>query len=275
MESGLESAQSRDARPSRHYLSDAERRAYRDDGFFVRRSVFAAAELEQLREVAERVVEQAGRASQAGNAYAIDGNRYVDFDASTLQFEHAQESKTIRVIEPFHCLDPVFDALIDDPRLTEPLCGLTESDGVSLWTDKINLKRPREGSRFRWHQDSPYWTHACSHVDLLPNVMIALDDADESNGCFRVIRGSHRRGCLPGIEDDTTLGVLFTDPAHFDEADQVPAIVPAGSLVFFNPHTVHGSLPNTSDQARRAMVITYQPADQPMFKLEGVRNAGS
>ena len=57
--------------------------------------------------------------------------RYVDFDASTLQFEHAQESKTIRVIEPFHCLDPVFDALIDDPRLTEPMCGLTESDGVS------------------------------------------------------------------------------------------------------------------------------------------------
>jgi ectoine hydroxylase-related dioxygenase (phytanoyl-CoA dioxygenase family) len=258
-----------------HYLTDAERAAYRDDGFFVRRGVFGADELEPMREAAERVVERAAQASGQGSAYAIDGNRYVDFDASTLQYEHDDASKTIRVIEPFHRLDPLFEALIDDPRLTQPMCGLTESDRVSLWTDKINLKRPREGSRFRWHQDSPYWTHACKHVDLLPNVMIALDDADESNGCFRVIRGSHRRGVLPGIQDDTTLGVLFTDPAHFDEADQVPAIVPAGSLVFFSAHTVHGSLPNTSDLARRAMVITYQPADNPMFKLEGVRNAGS
>lgn len=271
----MESAQSVSAGAVSHHLSEAEKRAYREEGFFVRRRVFDAAEVEQMREGAERVVALAARASRKGSAYTIDGNRYVDFDASTLQFEHAAESQTIRVIEPFHCLDPIFDALIDDPRLTEPMCGLTDSDRVSLWTDKINLKRPREGSRFRWHQDSPYWNHACEHVDLLPNVMLALDDADESNGCFRVIRGSHRRGLLPGIKDDTTLGVLFTDPAHFDEADQVLAIVPAGSLVFFSAHTVHGSLPNTSDMARRAMVITYQPADHPMFKLEGVRNAGA
>ena len=48
----------------------------------------------------------------------------------------------------------------------------------------------------------------------------------------------------------------------------------AGSLVFFSPHTVHGSQPNRSDEPRRALVITYQPAGEPMFKLEGTRNAG-
>jgi len=140
---------------------------------------------------------------------------------------------------------------------------------------KINLKRPRKGSGFRWHQDSPYWTHACDHVDLLPNVLISLDDPDEENGCFRVVRGSHREGCLPGIQDDTTLGVLFTDPDHFDEANQVPAIVPAGSLVFFNPHAVHGSEPNVSERPRRAMVLTYQPAGNRMFKIDATRNAGA
>ena len=72
----------------------------------------------------------------------------------------------------------------------------------------------------------------------------------------------------------TTLGVLFTDPAHFDESAQVPAIVPAGSLVFFSPHTVHGSQPNRSERPRRAMVLTYQPAGHKMFKRDVTRNAG-
>lgn len=257
-----------------HRLSQAELRAYREDGFFTRARVFDALELQRLRAAAERVVERAAEASGSGRLYSIDGNRYVDFDASTLQFEYAEDSRTIRVIEPFHCLDPLFDELIDDPRLVEPMCGLTSSERVALWTDKINLKRPFEGSRFRWHQDSPYWNHACSHVDQLPNVMLALDDATEENGCFRVIPGSHRKGLLPGIEDDTRLGVLFTDPEYFEESRQVAVTVPAGSLVFFNPHTVHGSQPNHSAAARRAMVLTYQPADHPMFRIGAVRNAG-
>jgi ectoine hydroxylase-related dioxygenase (phytanoyl-CoA dioxygenase family) len=104
--------------------------------------------------------------------------------------------------------------------------------------------------------------------------MVTLDDADEGNGCFRVVRGSHKSGCLPGIQDDTTLGVLFTDPACFDESLQVPAAVPAGSLVFFSPHTVHGSEPNESDRPRRAMVLTYQAAGRPMFKVPATRNCG-
>ena len=104
--------------------------------------------------------------------------------------------------------------------------------------------------------------------------MLALDEAHEGNGCFRVVRGSHSEGCLPGIQDDTQIGVLFTDPDHFDEGEQVPIEVPAGSLVFFSPHTVHGSQPNTSDEPRRALILTYQPGGHPMFRAEGVRDAG-
>ncbi len=152
---------------------------------------------------------------------------------------------------------------------------LVGAERVSLFSDKINLKRPREGSGFRWHQDSPYWTHFCSHVDRLPNVMLALDAAAERNGCFRVVRGSHTRGCLPGLEGQGVLGPLFTDPSHFDLTRQVPLEVPAGSLVFFSPHTVHGSFPNESDERRRALVLTYQPGGHRMFKVDAVRDAGA
>ena len=49
--------------------------------------------------------------------------------------------------------------------------------------------------------------------------------------------------------------------------------MPAGSLLFFSPHTVHGSEPNETGLARRALVLTYQPAGHPMFKAPGVRDA--
>jgi ectoine hydroxylase len=258
----------------RYALTPVEQTAYDEDGFFVRAAVFDADEIESMREAGEQVVARAETSCRNGRSYTIDGNRYVEGACETIQYEHNQAAETIRVIEPFHHLHPIFDRLIDDPRIVDPMCGVIGTDAVAVWTDKINLKRPREGSAFRWHQDSPYWTHACDHVDLLPNVLITLDDADEENGCFRVVRGSHRAGCLPGVEDDTTLGVLFTDPEYFDEKDQVPAIVPAGSLVFFSPHSVHGSQPNGSERPRRAMVLTYQPAGNRMFKLDATRNAG-
>lgn len=256
-------------------VTQEEMGAWLRDGFFVRRRVFASEELGELCAAAERVVERAARAAaQQGESYLVDGNRYHEAGGATIQFEHQPGSSTIRVIEPFHHLDACFDRLVDDPRLVEPMRDLVGDERVALFTDKINLKRPREGSRFRWHQDSPYWTHACGHVDRLPNVMLALDAASERNGCFRVVRGSHTRGCLPGLRGEGVLGPLFTDPHYFDETQQVLLEVPAGSLVFFSPHTVHGSLPNHSDERRRAVVLTYQPRGQRMFKVDAVREAG-
>jgi ectoine hydroxylase len=267
-------------------ITNTEQRQYAEDGFFVRENVFGSRDLERFRLAAERVVETATQASlegarsqlsseEHGNSdsdYRIDGNRYVETGDATVQFEHGVGSDTIRVIEPFHHLDPVFDELIQDPRIVTPICGLLGFDRVALWTDKINLKRPREGSGFRWHQDSPYWSHVCGHCDQLPNVMVTFDDADRENGCFRLVPGSHREGFLPGLNDGTRLGPLFTDPASFDGDAQWLAEVPAGSIVVFDSHTVHGSEPNLSDRSRRAVVLTYQPADHPMFKTEGTRN---
>jgi ectoine hydroxylase-related dioxygenase (phytanoyl-CoA dioxygenase family) len=112
-------------------------------------------------------------------------------------------------------------------------------------------------------------------VDQLPNVMVTFDPASRENGCFRVIRGSHRRGCLPGTADGSQLGGFYTDPGCFDEADQVLMEAPAGSAIFFDPHTVHGSMPNRSDAARRAIVITYQPAGHPALKSRQVRNVSA
>ena len=256
-------------------LTAAERRAWEQDGFFVREAVFDEAELVALREAAELCAARAAEGvATGGEGYAIDGNRYHELDASTVQYEHSPDTSTLRVIEPFHGFDRRLDALIDDSRLVVPMRDLVGDERVALYTDKLNLKRPREGSRFRWHQDSPYWAHFAEELERLPNVMLALDDASVENGCFRVIRGSHRNGLLPGLEGEGRLGPLFTDPRAFDLSQQVCLEVPAGSLVFFSAHTVHGSEPNESDRLRRAFVVTYQPGDRRMFKIDATRNAG-
>ena len=89
---------------------------------------------------------------------------------------------------------------------------------------------------------------------------------------FPQVRGSHRQGILPGTADGTQLGGFFTDPGHFHVDDQVAMTVAAGALIFFSPHSVHGSGPNPSPLPRRALILTYQPGNQPLLKTGEVRN---
>ncbi len=255
-------------------LSALERRAYAEDGFFIRKGAFAEDEIEDIRDAVECCAARASAATAGGRTYQIDGNVYCEASGATIQFEHAPGTKTVRVIEPFHHLDERIDRLIDDPRLVDPIRGLLGESEISLFTDKLNLKRPGEGSRFRWHQDSPYWAHFFPDVERLPNAMLSIDDATEVNGCLRVIPGSHRRGMLPGLEGEGLLGPLFTDPAYFDESLQVPVAMSAGSLLFFSPSVVHGSESNASMEQRRALIFTYQPGVGRMFKVDAKRLAG-
>jgi phytanoyl-CoA hydroxylase len=255
-------------------LSALERRAYAEDGFFIRKGVFVGDEVDDIRDAVECCAARASAAAAGGRTYQIDGNVYCEASGATIQFEHLPGTKTVRVIEPFHHLDERIDRLIDDPRLVDPIRGLLGEAEVSLFTDKLNLKRPREGSRFRWHQDSPYWAHFHPDVERLPNAMIGVDDANEVNGCLRVIPGSHRCGMLPGLEGEGQLGPLFTDPAFFDESLQVPVVLSAGSLLFFSPSIVHGSQPNDSTERRRALIFTYQRGASRMFKVDAKRLAG-
>jgi phytanoyl-CoA hydroxylase len=184
-----------------HDLSAQELKSYQASGYLIRKDVFSLSEITQLRAAAERAVNHAIEMCIAGKTYILDGKRFVDINHVTVQFEPGPDNQQVRVIEPVNELDAELDQLVEDPRLTNPMRSLVGAKDLALWTAKLNLKRPREGSGFGWHQDSPYWIHDCDHVDQLPNVMIAFDDADRHNGCFKVIKGSHKQGCLPGKDD--------------------------------------------------------------------------
>ena len=107
---------------------------------------------------------------------------------------------------------------------------------------------------------------------------MAVDAADEANGCMQVVPGSHRWPVLCTTEADTTIS--FTDVTVPLPAGQnvVPVPMNAGDVLFFNGSLVHGSTPNsTTDRFRRALIGHYIQGDarqvaeyyHPALRMDG------
>jgi len=255
-------------------LTDAERCAFRERGYFVREAIFGEAELSRLRAAVEDIHRRISAAASAEvEVERVDGLRFQDILGSRVKWEWRESmSGDIRSMEPVHHLSDTVDALIDDARLCAPVRDLLNETGVSLFTDKLNFKRPG-GAPFPWHQDAPYWAFGCRHVDRLVSVQIYLDDATEENGCLWMIPGSHTRGHIPAPTDrgDDTLARLYTDVAQLEDLQKIAVVAPAGSALFFDSYLVHGSKSNRSSQSRRALVLTYQPPELPVRDTDTVR----
>jgi Phytanoyl-CoA dioxygenase (PhyH) len=246
---------------------------WREQGFFQREQVFSEAELAALREGAERIHERvlaAAKGEEAPPCDLVDNQRYQSLCGATVKWEWKRELEAIRSLEPAHHLDPRFDALVDDPRLWAPTRGIIGTPGLSLFSDKLNVKRPG-GAPFPWHQESPYWAYGAEALDRLVSVLVYLDDANKENGCLWVIPGSHKHGVLKGLENRGVLGALYTDVELID-GEAVPAELPAGSVLYFHPDLVHGSQSNRSQVHRRVFVVAYQPAGLHRWRLPKVRN---
>jgi len=244
-------------------FSAAERLAYARDGYVVRVGEFTAAELEVLRALVERVlagvVERAERPEARPPMAMADGHRMQFSSRAAIQWEWADGSREVRLIEPFTHLHPRFAVLWDDERLRAPMCDALGVDAVAPYTSKLNLKRPRDGSRFPWHQDFTYWyafSPATAHE--IATVMLFLDAADANNGAVRVLAGSHRQG--PAARDPADPTRFLADPTRLDTSTERIVAVPAGSLLMFPALMVHRSSPNASARQRRAILLSFQPA---------------
>jgi ectoine hydroxylase len=247
-------------------MTAQERAVYQRDGFMVRRGVFAATEVQILRDTVEEVitgvVEHAQR-EDAGPALTLgDGHKIQFSNRTAIQWEWAEGSRAVRLIEPFTHLHPRFDALWKDSRFGEPFKDALGVDAVAPYTCKLNLKRPREGSEFPWHQDFPYWyAFSPTTAHEIGTAILFLDDATAVNGAIRVLPGSHSRGPAPRNPNDPTH--FLADPTKIDASQEVAIEIEAGSLLFFPALMLHHSSPNTSDRQRRAILLSFQPAGRP------------
>jgi hypothetical protein len=241
--------------------SEAEIEQYRSAGFFWRERVLGSDELVGLREGAERAhqkVLEASKSETSAPIHQVDNQQYQQVLGAMVKWEWDENVDAARSLEPCAQLDDGLDALIDDPRIWQPVAGLLGSKPLGLFTDKLNVKRPG-GAPFPWHQDGPYWAFGAEQLDDIASAVIYLDAGNKENGCLWVIPGSHRHGTLKGLEGRGVLGALYTDVALL-EGEAVPFEAPAGSVIWAHRDLVHGSQTNRSPDSRRVFVIAYQPS---------------
>ena len=110
-----------------------------------------------------------------------------------------------------------------------------------------------------WHQDEIYIP---TRDRSLIGAWIAIDDATIENGCLWIVPGSHRSGYLyPQRDHNNPDEFDFAGQSYgFDEKEEIPVEVPAGSVVFFNGYLLHRSAKNRSSIYRRVLVSHYMNA---------------
>ncbi len=127
---------------------------------------------------------------------------------------------------------------------------------VRFWHDQLFCKPASHGGNVAWHQDYSYWTRTTPMQHL--TCWIALEDADETNGCIQYIPGSHHWDLLPMTDlagDMAGIRSVLDDRQWKRLQNPVPIELSQGFATFHHPLLVHGSAANRSDRSRKATVI--------------------
>lgn len=204
-------------------------------------------------------------------------------EANRMAAEHVIRAREETVIEPggsevrsvfmVHGLSSMFGRLVADTRLVNIARQILGSE-VYVHQSRLNLKPGFAGKEFYWHSDFETW-----HVeDGMPRMralscVILLTENNEFNGPLMLIPGSHMHyiscvGQTPhdhykqslkkqeyGVPDQTSLRFLVERGGI-----QAPK-GRAGSVVFFDCNTMHGSNSNISPYPRSNLFFVYNSAD--------------
>ena len=160
----------------------------------------------------------------------------------------------LRKLDNAHVKRPFFTELARDPAivsLVEALVGR----GVSVYFSQIFFKPPHGGGPKPAHQDNFYF--GPSDPEGVVTAWIALDDADEANGCLRYGRATHRRPILPHTAPEDRPFDLQIAEADLAGIEMRPAPVPKGGVSFHHGGTVHVSADNDSERWRRACALHF------------------
>ncbi len=155
--------------------------------------------------------------------------------------------------------DPFWVRLVSDERLLDIAEQFVGRD-IALFASHYIAKPPLSGQAVLWHQDGGFWPLEPMEVVTL---WLALDETDHSNGCLRVIPGTHRwelRQSRPRVDVANLLNAeIDVDPAMIKDESAVDIALHAGDVEVHHPNLVHGSHANTSDRWRRGLTIRYIP----------------
>lgn len=129
------------------------------------------------------------------------------------------------------------------------------------------MKDAMVGGAWAWHQDYGYWYQNGVLFPLLTSAYIAIDRANQENGCLQVIKGSHELG---RIEHALTGEQAGADMERVHEVlkrlDLVYVEMEPGDVLFFHANLLHPSDRNRSEHLRRSTICCYNTARNNPYK---------
>ncbi len=162
--------------------------------------------------------------------------------------------------------DDIYSAIARSERVVGTMSTLLRGE-VYHWHHKLNLKEPRVGGAWEWHQDYGYWyDNGCLLPDMA-SCMIAIDPADRANGCLQVLQGSQVIGRIDhGKTGDQTGADLERVDVALKRFELVHVGLNAGDAVFFHANLLHRSDQNRSEQPRWALICCYNTRRNDPYK---------
>lgn len=226
---------------------------YAHDGFLFAQGLFAPDEVDDL--LAE--------ANSLGEHWPDDRPGIV----------REPNSDAVRSIFRLHKYSDIYRKLFADPRLLDRAKQLLGTD-VYIHQSRVNYKLGMNGKEFFWHSDFETW-----HVeDGMPNmralsVSVFLTETDEFNGPLMLIPESHETyirctGPTPENHFEQSLrrqqyGVPTREALEtlLEGREIVAPKGPAGSVLFFDCNTMHGSNGNLSPSPRVNLFAVYNSVE--------------
>ena len=228
---------------------------YREEGYVLVPDVLEPKTLATLREVTDRVVDEAHDLT-------------THSDILDLEPSHTPQSPRVRRIKKPQLADPFFREVAGHLPTMELLAGLIGPNIRMRPGGKVNMKLGEFGAPVEWHQDWAFYPH--TNQDVLA-VGFLLDDMDEENGPFMVLPGSHEGPIYDHHARGAFCGALDVDGANLALSGVRTLTGTAGSVTIHHARLVHGSALNQTNRQRRIMFVEYAAADAwPLAGIEPI-----
>jgi len=239
-------------------LSDAEFEQYQTEGYLV---VKNALDPETVEHVKSRL-----RAYTHGDREPETFTTQLEPRVERGELDVEEEGDAVRKFEGLGMVqeDDVFADIAHHETITavaEQLLG----PNLKLLRSAAMFKPPSVGSKKGLHQDAAYYP--IQPMDHL-TTWIALDEATPENGCMTVIPGAHKDGILTheAVEYDTDIVIHDTD---YEQDDLVELPMEPGDVLFTHCLVPHYTAPNTTEQWRRALIMSYMNSRSRFTKPAG------
>ena len=152
-----------------------------------------------------------------------------------------------------HLISPVFDKIPHNPKILDAVEGIIGKDILVCGTT-LFIKNPDQKGFVSFHQDAKY-------IGLKPynwvTGWLAVTDANEENGCMRMLKGSHKEDLKFHNQkfDEHNLLTRGQTIENIPINKTTPVILKAGQLSLHHPKIIHGSGPNKSNDRRIGFAI--------------------